>query len=67
MKVIRAKYPGKCRRCGNKIGPGDLIVWGGRGRTWHYVCKKISKKDAEYQEEAETGVLVQLEFDNLRR
>ncbi len=34
-RTIVAKYPGKCRRCGGAITPGEPIRWApGRG-SWH--------------------------------
>lgn len=34
MKVMTARYPGKCSRTGARINPGDTIVFEGKGRAY---------------------------------
>lgn len=35
FSTIAAKYPGKCRRCGGAINPGDAVRWAPRQGTYH--------------------------------
>ena len=36
FRTIVAKHPGKCRRCGGPIRPGDAIRWAPKRGTYHY-------------------------------
>ena len=39
--TIRARYPGKCAKCGGQIQPGEQINWDkATRRTEHAVCPK---------------------------
>jgi hypothetical protein len=38
MKTMIARYPGRCRGCGESIQPGQQINFFGRGTAEHTVC-----------------------------
>lgn len=38
---IRASYPGRCRRCGVRVGPGDDVLWSSRRRA--VTCARCSR------------------------
>lgn len=38
MKVITARYPGRCAGCHQPIAPGDTIRHHGRGESYHEGC-----------------------------
>lgn len=35
---MTARFSGACRGCDSLVKPGDTIVTGGRGRTYHVDC-----------------------------
>jgi hypothetical protein len=37
-RTMTARFPGRCRGCDAGIVPGDIIVHGGRGKTYHVDC-----------------------------
>lgn len=41
MKKLSAKYPGTCRKCGQKFPAGTEIMWGG-GVTEHVTCPGLT-------------------------
>lgn len=43
FRTMTAKFPGACRGCSNPVIPGDIIIFGGRGRTFHVDCKGKKK------------------------
>jgi len=43
MKVMTARYPGRCRDCGAPVAPGDRIVFRGRGKG--ITCNRCSTGD----------------------
>jgi hypothetical protein len=70
MKILRAKYPGRCKGCGGEIKVGDRIAWA-PGTAYHINCKPSSdrKADQEYwrgrQEGAEYSMNRRLYGDEL--
>jgi len=46
---IKAKYPGKCRVCGNSFAAGELIEWSKGSGAQHPVCKSSSDKQVSVQ------------------
>lgn len=38
MKLLVAKYPGRCRSCSKPIAAGQTIKWFGRGQAEHQYC-----------------------------
>lgn len=39
MKTLIVRFPGKCKKCGGDIRPGDLINFHGKGNTEHDQCE----------------------------
>jgi len=50
VRIIMARYPGKCPRCGCPISPGDPIVRAG-GRWIHADCGRF--EPTEFESEGE--------------
>jgi len=47
--LIRARYAGHCRDCGEEFGIGELVAWLGRGRGVRCrVCQPLTRDDQEY-------------------
>jgi hypothetical protein len=40
MRMITARYPSRCQRCGEQILPGDRIAYS-TGSEYHAVCPKV--------------------------
>lgn len=39
IKLIKAKFAGKCNRCSEKIMPGDVVFWSSDSKAiWHEGC-----------------------------
>ena len=50
MKVINAKFAGRCRGCGQRFAAGER-VWIVRGGYWHPECLDIqTKRDRAIEE-----------------
>jgi hypothetical protein len=48
--TIKARYPGRCSKCGQPIRPGDEIDWDKyTKKTSHIVCPKKAEKPAAPQ------------------
>jgi hypothetical protein len=41
-KIIKMKFPGKCRECGNQLYVGDRVKWFGKG---HVECLTPDEND----------------------
>lgn len=38
-RTMTARFRGACRGCSAPVRPGQVIVTGGKGRTYHQDCK----------------------------
>lgn len=45
--TLTAKFPGKCRRCGESFAAGTKIRYGGRGLTYHFAAECAGKPAGE--------------------
>lgn len=44
-RTMTARYAGKCRACGEKINPGDVIIYSGKRNSRHAACEGGPKPD----------------------
>jgi len=51
MRLITAKYPGRCQECGQPISKGDQIFWQ-RGYAAHAQCNASFDSEMAEQNEA---------------
>lgn len=47
MRVITAKFAGKCRKCGERFDAGEKILWDRCLGSRHTVCEKDKPYDPE--------------------
>lgn len=47
-RTMTARFAGACRGCDAPITPGDIIVHGGRGKTYHQDCNGRTKVHTIY-------------------
>lgn len=47
MKIITAKFAGKCRKCGERFDAGEKIMWGRGEGSRHTVCGADAPYDPE--------------------
>lgn len=48
--TMRARYPGRCSRCGGQIRPGDWIEWSPTTRiAQHARCPQSRGADADFE------------------
>ena len=40
--IMKARYPGRCEKCGDPINPGDTIEWHPGTPGWHETCPETS-------------------------
>ena len=52
MRRIKASYGGTCKGCGGSFQAGSVILYGGRGLTFHVGCQDTGQPalDAEYRQ-----------------
>ena len=57
MRVMAAKYNGKCAACGEPIERGETICFFGRGHAEHKTCTEGAEDDEqEYGEDEQAGL-----------
>lgn len=47
-RTLTARFSGKCRGCTKGVKPGDIIITGGRGKTYHVDCTGEKKVHTWY-------------------
>lgn len=57
-RIMVAKFPGTCRKCGSRISRGESIAWLGRGEVYHEACTAIGHdvNGEPFDEDAEAGL-----------